>query len=145
MGLFQLTRDCIKLDAGIIQSDRCDKEDTIIHKFNECEIMQECLNWLRRLIMYFCDMNTNQESLSKMIFFDVPKVNIKVKNTLIIILSSYVACTWYNRHRLEIICNILKAKIIRDQKLNMEILGDKAKKIFTENYCKSNIEFICRL
>ena len=80
-----------------------------------------------------------------MIFFDVPKVNIKVKNTLIIILSSYVACTWYNRHRLEIICNILKAKIIRDQKLNMDILGDKVQQIFTENYSKSNIEFICTL
>ena len=77
--------------------------------------------------------------------FDIPKVNIKVKNTLIVVISSYIACIWYNRNRLESICYILKAKIIRDQKLNMKILGDKAYKIFTENYCKEYIEFINRL
>ena len=125
--------------------DRCDKEDTIRHKFYECEVMQECLNWLRRLIMYLCNMNTNQDSLIQMMSFDIPKVNVKVKNTLIIIISSYIACTWYNRHRLDFISNILKAKIIRDQKLYIKILGDKSKRTFTENYCKSNIEFICKL
>ena len=125
--------------------DRCDKEDTIKHKFYECEVMQECLNWIRRLIMYLCNMNTSQDSLGQMMSFDIPKVNVKVKNTLIVILSSYIACTWYNRHRLELISNILKAKIIRDQKLYIKILGDKAKRTFTENYCKSNIEFISKL
>ena len=77
--------------------------------------------------------------------FDIHKVNRKVKNTLIVIISSYVACIWYNRNRLESICYILKAKIIRDQKLNMKILGGKSYKIFTDNYCKENIEFINRL
>ena len=74
--------------------------------------------------------------------FDIPKVNAKVKNTIIIILSSYIACTWYNRHRLDMIVNILKAKFIRDQKFNLKILGNKAPEIFTENYCKENVEFI---
>ena len=106
---------------------------------------KECLCWVRRLIVYLCGINTNQESLSKFMFFDIPKVNVKVKNTLIIVISSYIACIWYNRNNLDQICYILKAKIIKDQKLNMKILGDKVHKIFTENYCKKNIEFINRL
>ena len=95
--------------------------------------------------MYLCGMNTNQESLYKFMFFDIPKVNVRVKNTLIIIISSFIACTWYNRSRMDIICLILKAKVIRDQKLNMKMLGDKAHRVFTDNYCKENIEFISRL
>ena len=58
--------------------DSCDKEDTIKHKFYECEIMQDCLNWVRRLIMYLCNMNTNRDSLAQMMYFDIPKVNVKV-------------------------------------------------------------------
>ena len=122
--------------------DHCNMEDTKMHRFYECPLMQECLTWLRRLILYLCGMNTNQESLFKFMTFDIPKVNIKVKNTLIIIISSYVSCVWYNRDRLELILYIMRAKIIRDQKLRMKILGDKAHRLFTENYCKNNIDFI---
>ena len=125
--------------------DHCNIEDSKIHRFYECPLMQECLNWIRRLILYLCGMNTNQESLYGFMTFDVPKVNIKVKNTIIIIMSSYVSCAWYNRDRLDIILHILRAKIINDQKIRMKILGNKAHKLFTENYCKYNIEFIKRL
>ena len=122
--------------------DNCDKEDSFMHKFYECNIIQDCLCWIRRLIVYFCGINTNLESLSHFMSFDLPKVNVKVKNTLIVVMSSYIACTWYNRHRLDLLIKILMAKIIRDQKLKMKILGPKAQRIFTENYCKSHIEFI---
>ena len=46
---------------------------------------------------------------------------------------------------MDIICLILKAKVIRDQKLNMKMLGDGARRVFTDNYCKENIECINRL
>ena len=148
MRLFKLTGDCFKYVVGTIQTVicvLCNQEDSIKHKFYDCIVVQGCLCWVRRLIVYLCGINTNQESLSKFMFFDIPKVNVKVKNTLIIIISSYIACIWYNRNNLDQICYILKAKIIKDQKLNMKILGDKVHKIFTENYCKKNIEFINRL
>ena len=87
----------------------------------------------------------NVDSLLKKISLDLPKVNMKVRKILCIIMSSFISCTWYNRENLESIINILKAKIIRDQKLKLRILGDKVNKVFTENYCKSNIEFIYQL
>ena len=74
-----------------------------------------------------------------------PYPNIKVKNTLCIIITSYIACTWSNRNNIEYLVINFKAKLIRDQKLRMMILKEKAKKIFTENYCNSNIDFVCNL
>ena len=87
----------------------------------------------------------NIDSMLKILLLDLPKVNVKVKNTLCIIVSSYIANTWFNRDKQEYLVDSLKAKIVRDQKINMKILRDKGVKVFTENYCKSNIEFIYRL
>ena len=105
--------------------------------------MQDCLQWMRKLIFYFCGLNLT--SLLKILSFDFPKVNIRVQHTLCIIVSSYISCTWYNRDSIESMIYIFKAKIIKDQRLKLRILGDKAKTVFTENYCKENIEFIYEL
>ena len=123
--------------------DLCHVEDSNIHRFYYCMSVQECLSWLRKLIFYLCNMNIG--SLIKILSMDLPMVNTKVKNTLCIIIVSYISTVWFNRDKMEYLIPNLKAKIIRDQKLKMMILKDKAKNVFTENYCKSNIEFICTL
>ena len=121
----------------------CNVEDSNIHRFYFCQKVQDCLDWLRKLIFYFCGINCN--SLLKIMSFDLPGIHVKNKNTLCIIISSYIACTWYNRDNLDYLTNKLKAKIIRDQKIKLLILGPKANSIFTENYCKSDINFIYTL
>ena len=121
------------------QCEFCDVEDSNIHRFYYCCKVQECLNWMRKLISYLCSMNV--DSLMKILSFDLPKVNINIKNTLCIILSNYIGCIWFNRDNLENIIHVFRARIIKDQKLNMKILGEKADKVFSSNYCK-NIEFI---
>ena len=121
----------------------CNVEDSNIHRFYFCQKVQDCLVWLRKLIFYLCDLNCN--SLLRILSFDLPRIHVKNKNTLCIIISSYIACAWYNRDNLDYLTNKLKAKIIRDQKVKMMILGQKAKDIFTENYCKPNIDFIYTL
>ena len=50
-----------------------------------------------------------------------------------------------NRESMDSVIYILKAKIVNDQRVKLRILGKRAKKIFTENYCKENIEFIYEL
>ena len=123
--------------------DSCQIEDSNIHRFYYCQNVQESLSWLKRLIFYFCGMNI--DSMLNILLLDLPKVNIKVRNTLCITIISYIANTWFNRDKQGQLINSLKIKIVHDQKLNMEILKDKGKEIFTENYCKSNIDFIYRL
>lgn len=121
----------------------CEVEDSNIHKFYYCYKMQDCLQWMRKLIFYMCGLNLT--SLLKILSFEFPKVNSKIKNTLCIIVSSYISCTWYNRGNIDTMIYVFKAKLIKDQRLKLEILGDKAKNVFTENYCKSNIEIIYEL
>ena len=77
--------------------------------------------------------------------FDLPKIHVRNKNTLCIIISSYISCVWYNRDNLEYLTNKLKAKIIKDQKINLLVLGKKANKVFSENYCKTNVNMIYQL
>ena len=67
-------------------------------------------------------------------FFDFPKINKRVTNTLCIIISTYIANIWYNRDSMDGIEFKFKSKFKNNQKLHMGILKDNAKKIFTDNY-----------
>ena len=120
--------------------DICDMEESNIHKFYFCPQVQDCLLWLKKVIYYLCGLNCN--SLLKILSFDFPNIENRNKNTLCIIISNYIACTWYNRENLVMLTNKLKAKMIFDQKIKLEILGNKANKVFSENYCKAKIEDI---
>ena len=105
--------------------------------------VQESLSWLRKAIFYLCGMNIG--SLLKVLSLDLPKVNVKVKNTLCIVICNYITNVWFNRDKNEYLLENLKAKIIRDQKIKIMILKDKAKNVFTENYCNINCDIIYRL
>ena len=120
--------------------EHCQIEDSIIHRFYHCQTVRESLSWLKKAISYLCGINCND--LSRIIFLELPKIDIRSKNTLCIIICSFIACVWFERNNLEQLIYTLKAKIIKDQKLNLMILKQKAKKIFSENYINSNIEFI---
>ena len=122
----------------------CNLEESNIHMFLYCANVQVCKNLLIKIIFYFCNMNV-ENYLLKCLFFDFPKVNKQIKNTLIIIVSSYIANIWFNRNSLENLDYKLKAKIKMCQKLHMDILQDKGENVFTGNYCKMDADIIDRL
>ena len=111
----------------------CMIEDSNIHRFYYCSLVQECIRWLRKLIFYICGINCG--SLLKILMLDLPKIDKRNVNSLCIIISSYIACIWFNRKKMDGVKYCLKAKIIKDQRLNMKILGARAYKIFSDNYC----------
>ena len=76
---------------------------------------------------------------------DIPKIDQRNVNTLCILISSYIACVWFNRKNMNNIKYCFKAKIIKDQRLKMKILKDKAYKIFSDNYCKLDPVILNRL
>ena len=119
----------------------CNVSETNIHMMIYCNKIQNCMLYLCKLIFYLCDLNTGQ-SIIKYLFFQFPKINKKIRNTLCIVLSSYISIIWSNREDPENLLNKFKAKILRDQRLNMLILDSKAKDIFTENYCKINMQIL---
>ena len=123
--------------------DVCNVEDSNVHRVLYCSLVQECLIWLRRIIFYVCGVNF--ESMLKIIMLDIPKIERRNVNSLCILISSYIACTWFNRKNMNNIKFCLKAKIIKDQRLKMKILKDKANKIISDNYCNLDYEILNRL
>ena len=113
--------------------ETCNVEDSNIHKFYYCSLVQECIVMIRKLIFYICGVNI--ESLIKVLMLDIPKINKRNVNSLCIIISSYIACVWFNREKMDTIKYCYKAKFIKDHRMNMKILGTKAFKVFSDNYC----------
>ena len=75
--------------------DVCNLEDSNVHKFLYCALVQECLIYLRKVIFYICGVNF--ESMLKVIMLDIPKIDKRNANSLCILVSSYIACVWFNR------------------------------------------------
>ena len=121
----------------------CDMEDSNSHKFYHCFKVQDCLSWLRKVIYYICGVQT--ESLLKILYLDIPKIDKRNRNSLCIIITSYISTVWFNRNDLAYIQNIVRAKIIKGQRFHMKLLGNKAKKIFSDNYCNMDIRILNRL
>ena len=105
--------------------------------------VQECIRWMRKLIFYISGVNF--ESLLIVLMLDIPKIEKRNVNSLCIIISSYIACVWFNRKNLNNIVYCFKAKIIKDQRLNMKLLGEKANKIFSNNYCRLDYKILSEL
>ena len=105
--------------------------------------VQECIRWMRKLIFYISGVNF--ESMLNVLMFDIQKIEKRNVNSLCIIISSYIACVQFNRKNLNNIVYCFKAKIIKDQRLNMKLLGEKANKVFSDNYCKLDYKILNEL
>ena len=117
--------------------ETCNVEESNIHMFLYCAKIQNCRSLLIRLIFYLCNMNV-EHCILKCLFFDFPKVNKKVTNTLSIVISIYLAIIWFNRNSPDNLDYKLKARIKKSQKFHSKILQDKINALFTSNY--SNID-----
>lgn len=114
--------------------DQCGIEESNINLFFYCQKVQNCINWMKKLIFYLCNIDIGN-NLLKCLFLDFPKVNRAIQNTLCIIICSYISCVWYNREEPDFSVFRFKAKIRKVQKSHMLINKDKANFMFTENYC----------
>ena len=120
--------------------EECNIDDTNSHRFYHCCKIQDCVKWLKKVIYYICGVKVN--SLIKILYLDIPRIDRKNMNSMCVIITCYISCVWRNRENLDPIKNILKAKMIKDQRLHMSILGEKAKKVFSENYCLLNMRIL---
>ena len=123
--------------------ERCQVEESNIHKFYYCSKVQNCIVLLRKIIFYICGLQV--DSLLQILMFEFPKVDKRNVNSLCVIISSYIACVWYNRENNDNLIYAFKARLLRNQRLNIKILDKKALKIFSENYCKMDIRIIDRM
>ena len=122
----------------------CMVEENNMHMVLYCCKTQRCKIVLFRTIFYLCHIDIEKDII-KTLFFDFPKINKKVTNTLCIVISIYIANIWYNRDNMENLEYKFKSKIKNSQKLHMEILKDKSKNVFTDNYVNINRRIIDHL
>ena len=122
----------------------CELEETNIHMFLYCYKVQSCVDLVYRILYYFCNMNF-KDHLLKLLFFEFPRVDKRIQNTICITMSSYISCIWYNRDNSEHLLNKLKSKIIREQKYHKLVLKEKIQDIFTENYCNIDMDILNNL
>ena len=124
--------------------NHCGVEESNVHQFIYCYKVQECINWMKKLIFYLCNMDIGNCFL-RCLFLDFPKVNKAIQNTLCIIICSYISLVWYNREEQSLSINSFKAKIIRVQNSHMLIYRDRSNVLFTENYCNMKRNILYRL
>ena len=119
----------------------CDgSEDSNVHRFYFCGLVQESLNFMKRIIFYFSGVQAN--SLLSMLMLDIPKIEKKNKNCLIILISGYISSIWLHREDPENFKHIVKANVIKNQRFHMQLLGRKAISVFPDNYCNMDLRVI---
>ena len=121
----------------------CGLEDTNSHRFYHCGMVQESILWLRKVFVYICGLRTT--SLLKILYLDLPRIDRRNVNYLCVIISCYISTVWFNRTDLRFIKNIIKASIVKMQKLHRMILGSTMKKVFSENYCNLDMRMLNNL
>ena len=77
----------------------CQTEDSNMHKFLYCYKIQSSVQWLTKFIENVCNIRVN--SLFKFLFLEFPYINIKMVNTLTVIMCCYISCIWLYRDNLE--------------------------------------------
>ena len=125
--------------------DVCGVPETNIHMMSQCRGISVVKNFLVRLFAHFEFYSVNMAQLIKLIMLDLPKMEKKRKNTIIFVTSLYIACIWYGRSSKHQILSSLKASILREKRILVEILQDKLIDLFIEPFCllnKDNIERI---
>ena len=63
-------------------------------------------------------------------------------NTVVSLVTNYICTIWYNREHTGDKLHILKKNIISSHSFHKTILKEKMPKIFNDNYCQMNREFL---
>ena len=120
--------------------DTCDLEESNLHMFYFCKEKKVLVKFLRELLKK-C-LNKNSITLVRLLFLDTSDLHRKDSNAVISLLTSFICTIWYNRENPGNKLNILKRTIITKQRFQKIILRDKMPKIFNNQYCKINMNFL---
>ena len=91
---------------------------------------------------YILHWGVKINSMLKLLYLDIPRIDKKNMNSICCIVSCYISSVWYNREDLTYIKGIVKARLIKGQRFHMTLLGEKAKKVFSENYCNLDMRIL---
>ena len=115
----------------------CPCEDTAIHKFYLCLKIQKAIKLVKNILEYVSNMKF--QNIEKMLYIEIPNIQNKTKNSMIIIISNFISCTWLNRDNLEYMEEKIVSKIWKEKEFLLTTLKDKSKEIFCSRYYEMDI------
>ena len=94
-----------------------------------------------RGLLQKCLKRTNI-SIIKLLFFDTSGLTQKDSNTATTLVTSFICTTWYNRENYRNKIGIFKNSIIKKHGYQKIVFKNKMPKIFNNQYCKINMNFL---
>ena len=112
--------------------DYCTQEESNIHVVYQCEHYIEVTTWFKRILYTFCELRDPQ--LIKLSFLIMPKLNLKMKNTVIFLMSTYIVSIWQSRQNNMdpyISIKYIKGKMLHKQRMVKYLLGDRMESLLS--------------
>ena len=121
---------------SVCEQCNCNEEESNIHMVYFCKKISPLVLWLRRILDNFC--NFQRYPIISLLYFDMPDVSKKVKNTATIIISFYIVNIWLSRGSNipeNVIKKKIKAKLMLYHKNVKSVLKEKITTHFTNKFC----------
>ena len=119
--------------------DVCNVAETNLHMVYQCREINQVKDFFIRLLQYCGFMNVN---MMQIILLDIPKMEKKCKNTVVLLTALYISCIWYGRTNKSSIINVLKLGIVKERNTLELMLKDRISDTFTERFISLNKENI---
>ena len=117
--------------------ETCNVPETNIHMMYYCLDVMIPKRFLIRLLLHCCIGEIN---LLKFMFLEISKRNKKLKNTIIILIITYISSVWYGRKNRRQIAKIYTSALLSHLKILKKLLGDTITEVFTSEFCELRLE-----
>ena len=111
----------------------CQTEETNIHKFQNCIKMRKSVQMIKRKIEYLSNMRF--QNIENLLYLEIPNIQKKNRNSIMIIIANFITCTWFNRETPEFMEEKIISKVIREKEFLLTLLKEKANRILSKKYC----------
>ena len=119
--------------------DHCTNEESNIHIVYQCERYIDVINWFKNILRNVCGLRNPQ--LMKLLFLDIPKVNRKCKNVIIMLVSTYIVSMWQARKcnmNVNVTKSYIKGKLLQKIRQLKYVYGDSIENVLPTDICNMN-------
>ena len=117
--------------------DYCTYEESNTHVVYQCEKYIDVVHWFRGILQKFCGLRNPQ--FIKLSFLDIPKVDKKCKNAMLMLMSTFIVSIWQARQSnmsSNVSLNYIKGKFLQKKRQLTYIFGDKIESVLPSEICK---------
>ena len=110
----------------------CGQEETNTHIVYHYPMVKEVVQWFTNIINNYCNLNI--PDFSSLLYLEIPKLERRVKNTCIFLISTYVVCMWHmkqNQRSAQVTIRYIKGQILQKHKYMKYAMNNKISYMLT--------------